>query len=87
MNQKPQIMQLKVNPDDLEERICHVCEAKVFVPIFKLREVSAIQSPTAQEGLASFPAGFACLMCKTPASQPSRSNNDGLGEGEGDEQD
>jgi hypothetical protein len=26
-------------------------------------------------------------MCKTPASQPSRSNNDGLGEGEGDEQD
>jgi len=53
---------LKLNPDDLQDVVCEKCDGKYFTPSFAMKKVSALQSPTGQKMLIPMQL-FSCNNC------------------------
>lgn len=62
MNQKNQ--QLNIDVSKLQDVTCSVCENKYFQQAFLIKKVSALLSPTGQEGYINVPS-MICTKCGT----------------------
>lgn len=55
--------QVQINPDDLTNIECHNCNSVLFQQVYLLKEISAIMSPTGEDGIVPMPGPFACVKC------------------------
>lgn len=55
--------QVQINPDDLEDVTCQKCGSHLFQQVIIIKKVSAIVSPTGQEGIVPMGGPFACIRC------------------------
>jgi len=54
--------QIQIDLSEVENLACEVCASDVFVPVFVIKKVSALLSPTGKETLAPLQI-FKCDKC------------------------
>ena len=64
MNQQGQ-QQININPEDTTGVECLKCNSGFFIPVYMIRKVSAIISPSGREEMIQVPV-MACASCGTP---------------------
>lgn len=57
--------QINIRPEDTTGVDCPKCHTQFFIPVYLLRKVSAIVSPSGQEEVIQVPV-MACANCGTP---------------------
>ncbi len=63
--QQQQQQQININPEDTEGVMCEKCQGGFFIPVYMIRKVSAIISPSGKEEMIQVPV-MACANCGTP---------------------
>lgn len=63
VNNMPQ--QININPEDTKAIECEKCKSQFFIPVYMLRSVSALISPSGREETIQVPV-MACTDCGTP---------------------
>lgn len=61
--QQPQ--QININPEDTTGVLCTKCQSEFFMPMYMLRKVSAIISPSGREEIIQVPV-MVCGNCGKP---------------------
>jgi len=59
------MQQINIGPEDTTGIQCTNCNSEFFTPVYMLRRVSALISPTGREELIQVPV-MACANCGTP---------------------
>jgi DNA-directed RNA polymerase subunit RPC12/RpoP len=57
--------QIQINPEDTTGVVCPQCNSEFFIPVYMLRKVSALISPSGREEIIQVPV-MACSQCGTP---------------------
>lgn len=66
MNPNQQGMQqININPEDTTAILCDKCQSEFFIPVYMLRKVSALLSPSGREEMIQVPV-MACANCGKP---------------------
>jgi len=55
--------QIKIDISQLEDVKCKRCGGTLFVPVFLIKRISPLLSPTGREEFITIPASLACLRC------------------------
>ncbi len=64
MNQQG-MQSININPEDTKPVVCEKCESQFFIPVYMLRTVSALISPSGREETLQIPV-MSCTGCGTP---------------------
>lgn len=56
-------MNLNIKVDELEDYLCPKCQGIQWAPVFKIKVIGAIQSPTGKAGSLHHQIGFMCTSC------------------------
>lgn len=82
--------QININPEDTTGVACVKCSTEFFIPVYMLRKVSAIISPSGKEETIQVPV-MACAQCGTPMvpegfdkKTEEEASPEGIGEAQGD---
>jgi len=57
-----------INIEDTEVIKCPECECELVQPVYQLRKLSAVLSPTGEEGIVPLLLYFECYQCGTKVS-------------------
>lgn len=60
--QPQQGQQVRIKLSDLDDVVCESCGNNTFIQCMQLKKVSALVSPTGEEGLYPVPV-FSCVKC------------------------
>lgn len=55
--------QLTINPNNLDDIVCDVCEGAVFTPAMRIKYIPALMSPDGTPGTFNMQFGFICVKC------------------------
>lgn len=55
--------QMKIDVGELDNMECERCNNVLFQQVYLMKKVSALVSPTGQEGVIPIPGPFACVNC------------------------
>lgn len=65
MNQNQQQQQIHIDPSQTEAVVCNKCGTPFFIPMYMLRKISALISPSGREETIQVPV-MACAQCGNP---------------------
>ena len=57
--------QININPEDTTGISCDHCKSEFYIPVYMLRKVSAVLSPSGREEIIQVPV-MACAQCGKP---------------------
>lgn len=60
-----QQQQINISPEDTTGVLCTKCGSAFFIPVYMIRKVSALISPSGREEMIQVPV-MACAACGTP---------------------